>query len=217
MVMNAAGYVTGGFLSNPFAYYVASNPGNGFDTLPEPVFQEGGLQRIWDVTRPIHQNSGFGSRVDEYMDMEGIWNAVNRMPGNLVMRFRPDVSFAQAGKMLQQLPDGFFLWIHVITPHNPYLPDQVDKGRFLPVAEGQQYAEERELQWLPHYDADQQSQVERRRLLYDEFILSADRAFGGFIAELESTKKSEHTTVIVSADHGESFEGGVFRHSSPSI
>jgi arylsulfatase A-like enzyme len=216
-VMSAAGYVTGGFVSNPFAYYVANGPGNGFDILPEPVFQEGGLQRIWDVTRPIHQNSGFGSRVDEYMDMEGIWNNVNRMPPNLVMRFRPDASFAQAGKMLRQLPEGFFLWIHVITPHNPYLPDPVDQGRFLPAAEGQQYAEERELQWLPHYEADQQSQVDRRRLLYDEFILSADRAFGGFIAELERTRKLEHTTVIVSADHGESFEGGVFRHSSPYL
>jgi len=57
--------------------------------------------------------------------------------------------------------------------------------------------------------------VERRRLLYDEFVLTADRAFGSFMAELESSEKLRDTTVIVSADHGESFEGGVFQHGGP--
>jgi arylsulfatase A-like enzyme len=217
VVMRAAGYGTGAFLSNPFAYYVANGPENGFDVLPEPVFQKGGLQQLWDVTRLLHQNSGIGSRVAEYSDLESIWNTLNRMPGNLSMRFRPDATFTQAGRVLAQLPDGFFLWIHVITPHHPYLPDPADRGRFLPDAEGQRFAEESELQWMPHYEPDQQSQVDRRRLLYDEFVLTADRAFGGFIAELERTGKLQHTTVIVSADHGESFEGGVFRHESPYL
>jgi arylsulfatase A-like enzyme len=218
VIMHAAGYATGGFLSNPFAYYVANSPASGFDILPEPVFQKGGLQRIWDLTRPIHQNSGLGSRVTEYTDLETIWNAVNRIHGNLLaMRYRPDASFAQAAKVLQQLPDGFFLWIHVVTPHHPYLPDPVDQGRFLPVEEGQRYAEEREVQWRPTYALDQQSQVDRRRLLYDEFVLSADRAFGNFMSDLEKTGKSKTTMVIVSADHGESFEGGVFRHETPYL
>jgi arylsulfatase A-like enzyme len=216
-VMRAAGYGTGAFVTNPFAYFVANNPHNGFDVLPEPVFQQGGLQRLWDVTRPLHQDSGFGSRVAEYIDLESIWNNLNRIPGNLSMRFRPEASFAEARQVLRQLPDGFFLWIHVITPHHPYLPDPADHGRFLPEAEGRRFAEESELQWMPHYEPSQQSQVDRRRLLYDEFVLSADRAFGGFIGELEKTGKLQHTTVIVSADHGESFEGGVFRHESPYL
>ena len=41
-------------------------PDNGFDFLPDPKFQEGGLQYLWDATAPLHQDSGFGSRVDEY-------------------------------------------------------------------------------------------------------------------------------------------------------
>jgi arylsulfatase A-like enzyme len=218
VVMRDAGYGTGAFLTNPFAYYVANGPENGFDVLPEPVFQNGGLQCIWNLTRAIHQDSGFGSRVAEYIDLETIWNMVNRLHGNLLaMRYRPDASFAQAGKVLQQLPDGFFLWIHLVTPHHPYLPDPADQGRFLPVEEGQRYAEEREVQWRPTYEPDQQSQVDRRRLLYDEFVLSADRAFGDFMKGLEKAGKLENTTVIVSADHGESFEGGVFRHETPYL
>jgi arylsulfatase A-like enzyme len=216
-LMRNAGYATGAFFSNPFAYYLADNPGNEFEVFPEPSFQAGGLQRLWDLTSPLHQTSGIGSRVAEYQDLESAWNYWCRLPGNLAMRFRPDVSFQHANQVLKQLPDGFFVWVHVITPHHPYLPDPEDRGRFLPSAEGRSFEENSELQWVPHYGTDQQGQVDRRRLLYDEFVLSADRAFGAFIAELEESGKLNNTTVIVSADHGESFEGGVFRHESPYL
>jgi arylsulfatase A-like enzyme len=62
-----------------------------------------------------------------------------------------------------------------------------------------------------------QKQVDRRRLAYDEFIATGDRAFGSFISDLESAGRLENTTVIVSADHGESFEGGVYQHQSPYL
>lgn len=216
-LMHDAGYATAAFLTNPFAYYLADNPANGFELLPEPTFQAGGLQRLWSLTAPFHQTSGIGSRVAEYIDLEGAWNSLFSLPGNLSMRFRPDASFEQANHALDQLPDGFFLWVHLVAPHHPYLPDPEDRGRFLPADEGKKFEENSELQWVPHYAPDQQGKVDRRRLLYDEFVSSADRAFGAFIADLEKSGKLNNTTVIVSADHGESFEGGVFRHESPYL
>jgi len=57
--------------------------------------------------------------------------------------------------------------------------------------------------------------LDRCRLRYDEFIATADRGFGSFMSDLENSGKLTNTTVIVSADHGESFEGGVFQHESP--
>jgi arylsulfatase A-like enzyme len=158
-----------------------------------------------------------GSRVAEYIDLEGVWNSLFSLPGNLSMRFRPRSTFEQANHLLEQSPDGFFLWVHLVTPHHPYLPDPEDRGHFLPANEGKKFQENSELQWVPHYASDQQAQVDRRRLLYDEFVSSADRTFGDFIAELEKSGKLNNTTVIVSADHGESFEGGVFRHESPYL
>jgi arylsulfatase A-like enzyme len=68
---------------------------------------------------------------------------------------------------------------------------------------------------MPHYQPDQQSRIDQRRLAYDEFIVSSDRAFGDFMTDMENNGKLHDTTVIVSADHGESFEGGVYRHESP--
>ena len=52
----------------------------------------------------------------------------------------------------------------------------------------------------------------QRRLAYDEFVLTADRAFGSFMSKMEKSGKLANTTVILSADHGESFEGGIYQH-----
>ena len=216
-LMRSAGYATGAFVSNPFAYYFANSLENEYDHFPAPVLQKGGLQRLWDATAPLHQNSGIGSQVDEYHELEILWNSLARIPSNLSMRFRAGASFEHAREVLAELPQGFFLWVHVMTPHHPYLPDPADRGRFLPYEEQRRFEEDSELQWRPHYSPDQQSQVDRRRLLYDEFILTADRAFGTFITQLENSGKLQDTTVVVSADHGESFEGGVFRHESPYL
>ncbi len=62
------------------------------------------------------------------------------------------------------------------------------------------------------YGPDQQPQVDQRRLAYDECLATADRAFGAFMSDLENSGRLRNTTVIVSADHGESFEGGIYQH-----
>jgi arylsulfatase A-like enzyme len=213
-LLQDGGYSTGGFLTNPFAYYVVSDPANRFDALPEPAFREGGLQKVWNLTLPLHQNSGIGSRVAEYVDLEIVWRTLTGAPPNIVMRYRPAATFEHAQQVIAQMPDGFFMWVHVISPHHPYLPDRPERGRFLPIEVSRRFEEDFSTQWTPHYEPDQQAKVDQRRLLYDEFLLSADRAFGTFIANLEKSGRLANTTVIVSADHGESFEGGVFQHES---
>ena len=215
-LLKAAGYSNAAFLSNPFAYYLGKSAG-GFELFPEPVFQNGGLERVWHASRLLHQDSGFGCRVDEYIDLESVWNSMFRLPGNLSMQFRPDATFGHAQQLLNQLPDGYFLWVHVITPHNPYLPDPADRGRFLPPDKVHTYEDLAGGRWKPNYPPDQQSLVDERRLRYDEFIATADRAFGAFMADFARSTKSQNTVVIVSADHGESFEGGVYQHSSPYL
>ena len=212
--MRAVGYTTGAFLSNPYAYYLGQHFKGSFDFLPEPTFQNGGLHYLWEATTPLHQNSGIGSRIDEYMDLAGLWNPLWQLPSNLPERFRAVESFEHARKMLANLPDGFFLWIHIMTPHGPYLPGREERGRFLAAGEQQIYEGEGKPNWKPHYAPDQQSQVDHWRLRYDEFILGGDRAFGAFMSDAESSGKLQNTTVILSADHGESFEGGIFQHGS---
>jgi arylsulfatase A-like enzyme len=215
--LRGAGYVTAGFFSNPYAHYLVHETAGDFDLMPEPVYQQGGMRRLWRATAPLHQNTGIGLRVDEYRDLMNVWNGMFHLPSDLHLRLRAAASFGQARELLGQLPDGFFLWVHVITPHDPYLPDSADLGRFLSASESKGFTAEEEVSWKPRYLPAQQARVARRRLLYDEFITTADRAFGAFMAGLESSGKLRDTAVIVSADHGESFEGGVYQHQSPYL
>ena len=211
-LLRSAGYATGAFMSNPFAdqLYRSKSSASDFDEFPEPVFHEAS-QPLWDALGPLHQDSGFGSRIDEYLDFQRLWAAM--LPHNLWIRYRPVASFEHARQVLSKLPDGFFMWVHVLAPHDPYIPDAADKDRFIPDVERRTFEAEPR-RWQPYYEPNQQSQVDRRRLAYDEYVASADRAFGAFMSDLENSDKLLDTTVIVSADHGESFEGGVFRHQS---
>lgn len=212
--MRAAGYATAAFISNPFAHYLAKDIENDYDFLPQPTFHQGGMERLWKATNALHRDSRFGSRMDEYSDLENVWHIVRRHPRNTSMRLRPDVTFANARQLLDQLPEGFFLWIHVMTPHSPYLPGPEDHGRFLPPDQTRTFEEDIGNRWKPLYEPNQQPMVDQRRLRYDEFIATADRAFGSFMLEFENSGKLRNTTVIISADHGESFEGGVYQHET---
>ena len=212
--MRASGYATGAFATNPWAYYLAKSLRNGFEALPEPTFHPGPVQRLWDWTQPLHQDSRIGSRIVEYFDLEMVYDGLQGIHESPSFLYRPTASFENARKVLDQLPEGFFLWVHVLAPHHPYLPDAPDQNRYLPEAELQQWIDEPWEHWKPHYGPAEQKQVDRHRLAYDEYVLSTDRAFGNFMAELEKTGKLQNTSVIVSADHGESFEGGVYQHQT---
>jgi arylsulfatase A-like enzyme len=216
-LLRAAGYATGAFISNPYPYYLARGLANDFDELPQPHFQEGNLQRLWEATQPLHQDSGVGSRVEEYFELGRIWNSMAGTSPYAWLRYRSATSFEQAQKILAKMPEGFFLWVHVFSPHFPYIPDVREQGRFIPYEEGRTFENDFEAQWQPHYEPQQQKQVDRRRLLYDEFIMTADRNFGAFMEEVESSGRLKNTTVVVSADHGESFQGGVYQHGGPDL
>jgi arylsulfatase A-like enzyme len=215
--MRAAGYATGAFPTNPWAYYLGKSFKNGFEVLPEPSFHPGGLQRLWEITRPLHQDSRIGSRIVEYFDLEAAWDGVQGIEESPSFLFRPADSFEHAREVLDQLPDGFFLWVHVLAPHHPYLPDPPDQGRYISQAEVLRWVDEPWEHWKPHYDPEVQNQVDRHRLAYDEYVMSTDRAFGTFMSELEKSGKLRNTAIVVSADHGESFEGGVYQHQTPYL
>ena len=213
-VLRAAGYSTGAYVFSPIAFYLARSLQSAFDFMPEPEFQAGGMARVWRLTAPLHQDSGIGCRVDEYWDLERVYNKIGGGPVTLCNRYRPNMSFEQAKELLQRMPEGSFLWIHIMSPHDPYFPDPVDLGRFLPASALPDLGWEPSRLWKPRYDPDVQSQVTERRLRYDEFVATADRYFGDFLTYLSSSGKLDNSTVIVSADHGESFEGGVYQHEN---
>jgi len=105
--------------------------------------------------------------------------------------------------------DGFFLWIHYVDVHDPYLPpnrkNQKDiihlliKYRYFPF----QLTEE---------------EIKKIIDLYDEEIEYVDKEIGRFINVLKELKIFDDSIIIITADHGEAFlEHGFFGHGGRII
>ena len=177
---------------------------------------------VWDSLGILHQRQPFGSRAEEFDDFKHAWDYLPsslgdhnpRLFGHTRAEFPPSESFAQAKKLLDEMPPRFFLWIHVLAPHAAYLAEPPHLGQFLRSDEMRTAEEQLGIPWWPRYAPRNQSRVDKARLRYDEFLAETDDALGAFLGELESAGKLRDTAVIISADHGESFEGGVYTHGT---
>lgn len=102
--------------------------------------------------------------------------------------------------------DNFFLWVHVIDPHDPYAP----LGRFRKMAgKGYQGLMPRKNSGIVNQlrRGQRLEAVDRRHLreLYDLEVRYADEQFGRLIDALESRGLLQNTLVAFTSDHGEEF------------
>ncbi len=110
----------------------------------------------------------------------------------------------------------FFAWIHLYPPHAPYLPPKEYVGLYNPSLKYRTAKSQRELINSRYYTKEQQADADIIRSRYDEFIRYCDMTFEYFITRLTQHKKLKNTVIMLSSDHGEGFEHGVFRHGSPT-
>jgi arylsulfatase A-like enzyme len=114
----------------------------------------------------------------------------------------------------QSPPEPYFAWIHIFPPHDPYLPTEEYMGIFESSNELKKYKEQYQLkQNLYEYQytynkfpVEIQKAVKTQRARYDEFIRYCDKQFKDFITRLVSLDKLKNTVIVLSSDHGESFE-----------
>jgi arylsulfatase A-like enzyme len=119
----------------------------------------------------------------------------------------------------------FFAWIHVLPPHDPYLPSESFKRYFNPSDnlrsfKAQQKIKDESYKYLFDYlklPEEMQSDVDLLKDYYDEFIRYCDKQFEDFIVQLRKREEIKNTIVILTSDHGESFEHGYFTHGGPFL
>ncbi len=120
----------------------------------------------------------------------------------------------------------FFAWLHVYPPHNPYLPPEPYIGMFNSSSRLRSYKtqeKERRASFrystgkYRHFPPDVQPTIDIMRARYDEFIKYSDRQFEDFIAQLTKRDKLKNTVIILSADHGESFEHAYLGHGQSHL
>ncbi len=107
----------------------------------------------------------------------------------------------------------FFLYLHTIDPHKPYLPGEVYRRRFASEADeiwAQIVANPRKQRWEPT-DAN----VAQLLALYDAEIAENDASFGDTLDALETAGLYDGALIVFLSDHGEEFhEHSAWTHAS---
>ncbi|MBC8550386.1 MAG: sulfatase-like hydrolase/transferase [Nitrospira sp.] len=113
------------------------------------------------------------------------------------------------------IPTPYFAWIHVYPPHYPYLPPEPFAGLYSATPELRTFRSQENV-WRLNVETEPIIyQLMRER--YDELINYSDNRFENFIAGLEKLGVLNNTVVILSADHGESFEHDYREHAGPHL
>jgi arylsulfatase A-like enzyme len=119
------------------------------------------------------------------------------------------------GAQLNSIPQPFLAYFHFMPPHHPYRPhrDFIDyfKGdAYKPVNKPKDFNFAGSKRLTPNF-------LLKVRTQYDEYILYVDREFGRFIKGLEDSGLLEDTWLILTSDHGELFERGIWGHTTPVL
>ena len=115
---------------------------------------------------------------------------------------------------VSSLPQPFLSYLHFLPPHDPYSPSREFFGRF---KDDNWVPEPKPIDALQFFTNDKFENASNQRMKYDEFILYVDREFGRLFDYLENSGLLNDTWVILTSDHGETFERGVIGHQTPLL
>ncbi len=106
-----------------------------------------------------------------------------------------------------------FIWAHIFPPHDPYLPP----ARYRTFMASDKLTQTVDFIGFRNTTLPRGVSPSDLRARYDEMISYGDNVIGQFLDWLDRTGRLDRSIVIVSADHGESFEDGWFLHTGPYL
>ena len=116
-----------------------------------------------------------------------------------------------ATQILTKLPEPFFLFVHLHEPHDPYEAPPPFKDKYTRLG-NREARTKLSAFYYQRYQPDLQPFVDAERDHYDEAIEYLDSELGKFVNALRQNRKGQDTLVVLTADHGESFERGFLNH-----
>lgn len=129
--------------------------------------------------------------------------------------YQTEQAYDQVPAMLAASAGPAFVWVHTMPPHAPYLPPPAFKHRLLPAGELDRWSQLLE-ENMP-YGPRAQPLVDKHRLRYRESIMGADDALGRLLDTLQRAGRLDRALVVITADHGESFERRFIGHAGPLL
>ncbi len=141
---------------------------------------------------------------------------------------QPDIVFNSFIESLDNAPAGpYFAWIHLYPPHSPYVPPEPYIGTFDSSSELRNIKSQSVIEGKlgregyvgdkKYFPEDVRKDVDILRTRYNEHILYIDSQFRDFVEKLQKKNKIDNTVIILTSDHGESFEHGFFTHGGPYL
>lgn len=112
---------------------------------------------------------------------------------------------------LTTMPRPFFMYYHILPPHEPYRP----RAEFVDL-----FADDWEpVSKKPHFFSQllPQDRLNHRRRLYDRYIAYVDDELGRIYNALSQNGLLENTYVILTSDHGQLFERGIHGHITQTL
>jgi len=122
--------------------------------------------------------------------------------------FRLDDVFDGVQATLNELnsTSPYLAYLHLWAPHAPYKATKEFEEKFKDNFRSVKKPNHRLGDQLEYY------KLNNRRTNYDEFIANVDAEFGRIISALEKDGVLDNSYIVVTSDHGESFERGVEGH-----
>ena len=214
-LLRQQGYYTSVVSANPAATPIQHRTLNSYDAVeylaPKeaiPVFSRVtnlvGLNCLWTLQSSLLQSL---ISVRMYLN-ELVWNDTFPSPA--------EQTFERSRNLLANNTSAQprFLWTHIFPPHDPYLVPPPYRGQFLPsskLTRGYNFID------FSNVALPSGITTEDMRARYDEDIAYVDHAVGDFLRWLNETGRLNRSIVIISSDHGESFEHGWYKHTGPYL
>jgi arylsulfatase A-like enzyme len=218
------GYYNMAFVVNGYASVKRLGVANGFDIIPRntELAESRTLIGIRFGSLDVILSRLFGDKIKSYswiifpdFILGKLLREIFLYPSVMTQtEAPPESAFKYFLKTIDNgVPGPFFAWIHVLPPHDPYLPDETYMGMFNSSPKLRSFDKQMEEEVEAHTIKNNEDWgIYRAR--YDEFIRFCDKQFEDFIKEIRKREQLKDAIVILTADHGESFEHGYFTHNT---
>jgi len=207
-VLRSAGYSTAAFHSNPLLsrFY---GYGDGFDIFNDSFHRLNAKGwRLWIRTKASNHTltTKIINRVGRTFKP-----VLSRMPRRPIVHAEEITNSSIS--WLENYKGKFFLWLHYMDVHWPYMPSAEYLSQFCDRSVSRQKMQTLWQKMIKKPNELSQAEIEMIVNLYDADIKYTDSIIGLLLDRLES--QMNNTVVIITADHGDEFgEHGNFGHHS---
>ena len=172
--------------------------------------------RTMKVSEEGYAYSLFLSHLYEYLERKKVQNLASLFPRGLPTTtsdngFTVEEAVTYLTGRLQSIPQPFAGYFHFLPPHYPYHTSSQFVDAFL---NDSYKAIEKP---VDIFGTKGNMNYSLKRRIYDEYILYCDEEFAKLYDILEKSGLLENTYVILTSDHGESFERGLIAHNLDSL